>query len=596
MDGGVLFLIPARGGSKRVPRKNLRTVAGVPLVGRAALNAQEARRRVGGAGHLVCCTTDDPEVAQSAREWGAEVLFPRPPALSDDTASSVDVALHALDWLGSRGQRFGLLVLVQPTSPLTAPEDLAGAIDLFRRDRPPSVATVSPAEPPQWTHRFDGVRLRGSTLGAAAAAGGDVWVRLNGAAYVVAPETLRSARRFVDPDRSLGWLMPPERGVDVDTESDLLLCEVLLDRQARPTVRVGGSEVGPGARCFVIAEAGVNHGGDVAVAHRLVDAAVESGADAVKFQTFDPAALAAPDAPVAEYQRRASGSPHLQRAMLDALVLGPDAHRDLQRHAHQRGIEFLSTPFDEGSADFLDTLGVPAFKIASGEATNHAFLAHVASKGRPLLLSTGMCDMREVMQAVQVIRAAGDPPLALLHCVSRYPAAPEEANLAAIRTLQRACGVPVGFSDHTLGIEVALAAAAMGAEVVEKHLTLDRRLAGPDHAASLEPEEFRRMVDGIRSVEAARGSGTKAPAPSERLIAAVARRSLHWRVALDAGTRVDASHLVALRPGTGLPPSAVARLVGRHLREAVGMGAMVREEEIEGPAEPGRSDAARRSS
>lgn len=325
----------------------------------------------------------------------------------------------------------------------------------------------------------------------------------------------------------------------------------------------------------------MNHNGDVGLAHRLVDAAAEAGADAVKFQTFDPERLAAPDAPRAEYQRASGGPGAGQREMLARLVLSRSAHRELKAHAESRGCVFLSSPFDEGSADFLEELGVAAFKIPSGEVTNHPLLSHIARKGRPMLVSTGMCDMAEVAAAVGVVQAAGDPPLALLHCVSSYPAEPSEANLKAMGTMSGAFGVPVGWSDHTPGIEIALAAVALGARLVEKHLTLDRGLPGPDHRASLEPGEFGLMVRSIRSVESSIGSGEKAPRASERAIAAVARKSLHWRVGLEAGAAVEGGEVVALRPGTGLPPSRLPELVGRRLQRDVSAGAMVRDEDFE---------------
>jgi len=330
----------------------------------------------------------------------------------------------------------------------------------------------------------------------------------------------------------------------------------------------------------VIAEAGVNHNGDVALARRLVDTAADCGADAVKFQTFDPSRLASTAAPKAEYQMREDAATS-QREMLERLALPPQAHRELKALAESRGIVFLSSPFDEGSADFLESLDVPAFKIPSGEVTNHPLLAHVARKGRPVLMSTGMCDLVDVAEAVDVIRGAGDPPLALFHCVSNYPADPGEANLEAMRTLGQAFGLSVGWSDHTPGIAIATAAVAMGAELIEKHVTLDKTMPGPDHRASLDPAEFAELVRTVREVERARGDGRKVPKPDERAIAAVARKSLHWRDSLDGGATVEVDHLVALRPGTGVPPSKMAQVVGRRLRQRVEAGSMVREEQME---------------
>jgi N,N'-diacetyllegionaminate synthase len=243
----------------------------------------------------------------------------------------------------------------------------------------------------------------------------------------------------------------------------------------------------------------------------------------------------------------------------------------------ERGLLFLSTPFDEDSADLLESLGMPAFKVPSGELTNHPFVAHVASKGKPVLMSTGMSTLVEVAAAVQVVRESGDPPLALFHCVTSYPAAPADCNLRAMAAMRAAFGVPVGWSDHTEGIQISLAAVAAGAAVLEKHFTLDRTLPGPDHRASLEPGELSAMLRSIREVEAAMGDGAKRPAASELANTAAARRSLHASRALPPGHVLDEADLIALRPGTGLSPALRARLVGRKLRVGLKRGEMLAE-------------------
>lgn len=337
-------------------------------------------------------------------------------------------------------------------------------------------------------------------------------------------------------------------------------------------MKIEGREIGNGQRAFVIAEAGVNHNGSVELAERLVDIAAEAGCDAVKFQTFDPVLLATPSADKAAYQRETTGTAGSQLEMLQGLVLPRDAHATLQARATARGLVFLSTPFDEPSADFLETLGVPAFKVSSGDLTNAFLLAHLARKGKPLLLSTGMATLDEVEAAVASL---GGVEVALFHCVSNYPAAPEDCNLRAIATLREAIGVPVGWSDHTHGIDVTVAAVALGAELVEKHFTLDRTLPGPDHRASLEPGELAAMVRGIRIAEAARGDGRKVPRPSEQAVAAVARRSLCYRGDLAAGAILRSEDLIALRPGTGVATSRAAEVTGKRLKRGVSRGQLV---------------------
>lgn len=340
-------------------------------------------------------------------------------------------------------------------------------------------------------------------------------------------------------------------------------------------ISIAGRNVGPNHPCFIIAEAGVNHNGSLESARQLIDVAVQAGADAVKFQTFKAERLATPDAPKAEYQLRNTGGTESQYEMLQRLELSEDAHRDLLTYCQERGILFMSTPFDEGSADFLDELNIAVFKIPSGEVTNLPFVEHVARKQKPLIVSTGMADLNEVETAVRTIEASGNPSLILLHCVSNYPASSADANLRAMQTMQETFNVAVGYSDHTLGIEVALAAVALGACVIEKHFTLSRDLPGPDHRASLEPEELAAMVRGIRTVEAALGHGRKEPAASEAEIAAVARRSLVAALDLSAGTELTERMIAIRRPGTGLPAAMLSEIVGRRLRVPARAGALL---------------------
>ena len=370
--------------------------------------------------------------------------------------------------------------------------------------------------------------------------------------------------------------MPPERSLDVDTPWDLRLAELTLrDReQSKPPsfIDIAGREVGPGRPCFVIAEAGVNHDGDPEVARALIRAAKEAGADAVKFQTWITEELVAADAPLAEYQKAGAGAPPSQFELLKGLELSFDDFRRLRDYAEEVGILFLSTPDEERSADFLDSLGVPAFKIGSAELTNAPFLRHVAAKGRPILLSTGMATLEEVAAAVRGIEEAGNRRLVLLHCVSCYPAEPADCNLRAMDTLATAFGHPVGFSDHTLGIDVALAAVARGACVLEKHFTLDKSSPGPDHRASLDAGELTALVRAVRTVEAALGDGEKRPAPAELPIRRVVRKSVVAARDLRAGERLATADLALRRTEAGLGPDALPSLVGRRLLHDVAAG------------------------
>ncbi len=335
---------------------------------------------------------------------------------------------------------------------------------------------------------------------------------------------------------------------------------------------IGSHVIGAGRPCFVIAEAGVNHNGDVAIAKRLVDVAVDAKADAVKFQSFRAELLASASAHKADYQVATTGQEGSQLDMLRKLELSTAAHHELHDYCGRRGIMFLSTPFDLESAQLLLSLGVKGLKLSSGEVTNMPFLTQVAAFGLPTILSTGMSYLSEVDEAVRCFYSAGNRQLGLLHCVSNYPTEPGAVNLRAMQTLAAAFGVPTGFSDHTRGLEVAFAAVALGAQIIEKHFTLDRQLPGPDHAASLEPLELAAMVSGIRAVEAALGSPIKEPQACEFGNRVPGRRSLAAKRDLAASTVLAASDLIEMRPATGIAPGMQALVVGRSLRRALARG------------------------
>lgn len=344
---------------------------------------------------------------------------------------------------------------------------------------------------------------------------------------------------------------------------------------AKHNVNIGGRKVGAGAHCFIIAEAGVNHNGDLGTALALVDAAVEAGADAVKFQTFNADKLVCRNAPCAAYQMRNTGESGTQYEMLRNLELSSDDYGVIKERCSKRSIVFLSTPFDVESVDLLCALGVPAFKIGSGELTNLQLLAHVAGKGRPVIISTGMSVLDEVKTAVDVVRSAGNNEIVLMHCVSNYPALPEEVNLKAMDLLSASIGVPVGYSDHTVGSFVAVAAVAMGACIIEKHFTLSREQAGPDHKASLDPSGLADLVAAIRTVELAIGDGVKKPADSEKEMIKIARRSLVAAREIPAGHRIEPSYIEIKRPGTGLPPSELGKVAGHIARVTIPSGALI---------------------
>lgn len=304
---------------------------------------------------------------------------------------------------------------------------------------------------------------------------------------------------------------------------------------------------------YIIAEAGVNHNGSFDLACRLVDAAKAAGADCIKFQTFRSQNLVSRNAGKADYQKDTTGDGS-QSDMLSKLELSYDAFSRLKQYCEEVGITFLSTPFDLESVAFLDELGVPFWKIPSGEVTNLPYLEALAKTGRPVVMSTGMCEMGEIEAAIRVLREHGTADIRLLHCNTEYPTPFADVNLRAMETMRRAFGVEVGYSDHTKGIEVPIAAVALGATIIEKHFTLDRNMEGPDHKASLEPDELAAMVSAIRNIEQALGSGVKTVSPSERKNIAVARKSIVAKRAIKAGERLTEENLTVKRPGSGVSP------------------------------------------
>lgn len=319
-------------------------------------------------------------------------------------------------------------------------------------------------------------------------------------------------------------------------------------------------------KTIIIAEAGVNHNGDQEMARELVRVAARAGADIVKFQTFVGSKIAAADAPKAEYQKAATGTGESQQEMIARLELSRADHEALIVEARKAGIAFFSTGFDEDSVDMLIELGINRIKVPSGELTNLPLLRHMASKKLPVILSTGMATMGEIEDAIRVFEECGVPRswITVLHCNTQYPTPMEDVNLPAMASIRSAFGVEVGYSDHTMGIELAIAAVALGASVIEKHFTLDRNLPGPDHLASLEPDELADMVRAIRNIElAVSGDGIKRPSPSEIGNRPIARKSIVAAGPIRSGELFSAENLTAKRPGTGISPMRWDEVIGR---------------------------------
>ncbi len=337
-------------------------------------------------------------------------------------------------------------------------------------------------------------------------------------------------------------------------------------------------------KVFIIAEAGVNHNGNISIAKELVVAAKEAGADAVKFQSFKADEIATKTSGKARYQADNTGISESQHAMLKRLELSGDDHQELLAYCMGKDIMFMSTPFDEVSADMLDSMGMDIFKIPSGEITNKALIEHIASYRKPLILSTGMSYLEEVEKAIDWINSIWssgvNPGLTLLHSVSNYPADLADVNLLAMNTMKKKFKLPVGYSDHTMGIEVSVAAAAIGASVVEKHFTLDRTMEGPDHKASLEPLEMKNMVRSIRNIELAMGDGIKKPAASEESVRRVVRKSLVAARTIHTGAAITPDDIAVKRPGTGIHPEFRESVVNKKAARKIDEDSVINWEDI----------------
>ena len=347
-------------------------------------------------------------------------------------------------------------------------------------------------------------------------------------------------------------------------------------------INIANRLVGEGEPCFIIAEAGVNHNGDVNLAKKLIDAAEYAGADAVKFQTFKAEELVIKGAEKAKYQKGTTEKEESQFEMIRNLELSQKNFEELSAHAQKKGIIFLSSPFDKGGVELLDEMDVPAFKVGSGEITNFPLLQHIARKRKPVILSTGMAVLGEVEEALAAIRQEDVDGIILLHCVSCYPAKIENINLRAIETLRQAFELPVGLSDHSIGITMPVAAVALGACVIEKHLTLDKNLPGPDHRVSLEPKELKQMVKAIRDVEKAMGNGTKKPNEEEEKNKKIIRRGIVAVADIPEGTILTTEMLGVKRPQTGIEPRHLNSIIGRKTREHIGVDSPITWNKIHG--------------
>ncbi len=587
-----LGVILARAGSKGLPGKCMRPLLGRPLIDYTFDHALASRRL-----DAIVFTSDCEPAKLLARQRGIEVVD-RPAELATDSARVDDAARHALQaWEGRHARRVDQVVLLYGNIPIRTETAIDQAIALLLESGADSVRTVAPVGKmhPDWLHRLEGDRMRQfrpnsiyrrQDLEPLYCHDGAVVVVTRRALFDFALRRPDDAQAFLGEDRR-ALLQNAGDSVDVDEPGDLYAAEAALRVQgfspaSRPAAHASDDRLVPKPRhtatgrldassraTYVIAEAGVNHDGQLDKALALIDAAADAGANAVKFQMFRAADLSTAAAAQAEYQKACAPAAS-QRQMLNALELRDEAWPVLVRRCHERGIAFLATPFGSAEVERLAALGARAIKIASTDITNARLLDAAFATRLPVVLSTGASLEAEIDGAVERFRQTGAMDrLTLMHCVSCYPTPLEAANLRRIVALRDRYGVSTGFSDHTLSVWTGSWAAALGAVVIEKHLTLDRSAGGPDHAMSLCPEKLREYVARIREAETALGTGRIDMHETEQDVRRVARRSIVAARDLPAGTVLTASALALKRPGTGLSPDALEALTHRRLRVPV---------------------------
>ncbi|MGD9079177.1 MAG: N-acetylneuraminate synthase family protein [Desulfobacterales bacterium] len=562
-------IIPARGGSKGIPRKNIVDVAGKPLVA-YTIEQGLASKYIDG----VFVSTDDAEIKNVAKAYGASIID-RPANLSADESPTLEALRHGISWLKKeKNISADNIILLQATTPLRRVEDIDGAIALFFDENAHAVVSGVYAPHsfnPFWAKKITGGRLHLMFDSDKIATRRQDLPQVfwhNGQIYIAGKELILSHGDWYKGN-CLPYICPDETFVNIDNQQDLMLAERLILEQRhqkvnRITLNAGGKKIGYGEPCFIVAEAGVNHNGDMDLAMRLVDVAAEAGVDAVKFQFFDPPNVTTSETGLAKYQREQLGNSENQIEMLKKLALTESEIARLKTHAEEKGLIFMCTSHSGvNEYKILDRMGVVAHKVGSGDLLNLPVLKYLAGTGKPIILGTGMATLDEVKAAYRFFVREGCQQTIFLHCTTEYPCPFDRINMNALTRMIKELDCPVGYSDHSLGTEAPIMAVTLGACVLEKHFTIDRTLPGPDHEASILPDELERMVRQIRNVEAARGTSEKMPTASENDTAGVARKSIVYARDLPKGSVLGEGDITVKRPGTGMSPLLFFEVIGK---------------------------------
>ncbi|MBS3121391.1 N-acetylneuraminate synthase [Candidatus Woesearchaeota archaeon] len=572
----IIAIIPARGGSKGIPKKNIALLAGKPLIAYTIEEAKKSKYI-----NRIIVSTDSEEIANVSREYGAEVII-RPKELAQDTTPTLPVLKHVLENV-EKEYCVNLIVVLQPTSPLRKVEYIDLAIKKLMDENCDSVVSVckfdhSPAA--IVSVEDDKLQMTSTNSNKFRRQDSNLYL-INGAVYVVKRDIMMKLDNYIVGGDIRIIVMPKEASVDIDEPIDLKLAESFLkeDKDNITHIKIGDKLIGKDQPCFIIAEAGVNHNGNIEIAKRLIDAAIEAKADAVKFQTFKSENLVTQKADMASYQEKNIGKIETQFEMLKKLEMKYSDFERLKKYCDDKGIIFLSTPHTEDASEALVDL-VPAFKLGSGDLNNLPFLKKIAKYEKPIILPTGMSTMNEVKEALKTIYKEGNKQVIALHCTTNYPCPYEEVNLKAMQAMQNELDCLVGYSDHTLGIIVPVMAVTSGAVLIEKHFTLDKNMEGPDHKASLNAKELKEMVQQIRIAEKSFGSNVKEPTKSELSIMKVVRKSIVAKIDIKKGSVITEYMLIIKRPGTGIEPKYINTIVGKTAKKDITKDKLIKREDI----------------
>jgi len=582
----ILAVILARGGSKRLPGKNIKKLGGIPLIG---YTIQAAARSV--FIDEVVVSSDYDEILKVSSTFPCQTQK-RPAHLAEDTTTSQDSLRYVVtEFEKEHNAEYDLVVLLQPTCPFRKTEEIDKCIrELVDSDADSSQTVTLVKEKPELMFVEEGGKLVFNNKDAFF----DKTLRkphyiLNGAAYVVRKEVFLSTGNLYG-EKNIPIIMSQDDSLDIDTCADWLVAEQITVEQnrreynnSRKTVYIANKIIGDNYPTFIIAEIGVNHNGDMDLARKLIDLAIETGADAVKFQNFNPQTGTSKFTPKTTYQKENDGAEGTYQTMLDKLKITAEQTRMLAEYTAEKGSIFLSTASDAESLELLKKVDPPIYKIGSPHITNLPLLKDTALCGKPIIISTGMASYEEIDEAIQICNEVGNEQVILLHCVSDYPTRFPDANLKVISSLrERYPNHIIGYSDHTMGIEASTAAVALGARVLERHFTVDKNMPGPDHKASLLPEELEALVKAVHNVELALGDGVKRRTAREEEVARIARRSVVAHVDIPAGTVLTEEMVRMKKPGTGIKPKYYWNLLGKRTVQDIRADMPLQWEDIEG--------------